>query len=125
MQYIFTLSISKDISSTSQKVRHDYQHDYHEHKSYPCICEDSKLCIFLNEISHPFSCSVHFRINQHNERTSEEFTNPAKMDGLAGRMTFTTLFNPLISNVAALSRYRLSMVIIPVMVANSVAHTIL
>lgn len=53
-------------------------------------------------------------------------TNPARIDGLAaGKITFITLFIPFNSNVAALSRYRLSIVMIPVMVANNVAHTIL
>ena len=48
------------------------------------------------------------------------------IEGLAaGKITLKNLFAPVSSNVAALSRYLLSIVIIPVIVANNVAHTIL
>ena len=54
-----------------------------------------------------------------------EFTNPDKMEGLAaGKMTLKNLFIPFNSNVAALSRYLLSIAWIPVIVANNVAHTV-
>ena len=50
-----------------------------------------------------------------------EFTKPARIDGLAaGRITFMNRLTPVSSNVAALS-----MVMIPVIVANNVAQTIL
>lgn len=47
------------------------------------------------------------------------------MDGLAaGRITFVSFLIPCNSSVAALSKYRLSIVIIPVIVAKSVDHTV-
>ena len=60
------------------------------------------------------------------EELLSEFTKPARIDGLAaGRITFMNRFTPVSSNVAALSNSRLSMVMIPVIVANNVAQTIL
>ena len=85
------------------------------------MIKQSKISVFFYEKSHSVFGAVHFCVNQH----YKELTNPAKIEGLAaGRITFTSLSNPLISNVFALSKYLLSIVIIPVIVAKIVVHTV-